>query len=271
MLKTAASLLFAKPSAPAAETINLRRWFILFLLYLILLAAVALAGIRAWSADNDPTMLRLWLAALYVFYLSLCCNFFPAPTAWIILLMASPVVALFDPAAVSHATGWSDAAARRIAPLLSVSMVAVLGAAATTMANLNEYHIFTFLLRFNRVRKIRETRLYLWARKAFDVSPFALLTLVCFIPLPIDVVRWLAVTANYPRARFALANFIGRLLRYLILAGAAACFNIGWRGILFIQLALILLIVLRYIPKLIGKIKTPPQNIITHSEGCPLC
>jgi membrane protein YqaA with SNARE-associated domain len=272
MLKSIASLLFAKtPASSTTDTFNLRRWFIFFVIYMILLTIVALAALHAWAAGGNPAMLRVWLAALYVFYLSLCCTFFPAPTAWIILLMASPVVALFNPAALAHSTGWSVDAASRLAPLFTVAVVAALGAAATAIANLNEYHIFTFLLRYGRVRKIRQTRLYLWAKNAFDVSPFALLFTFSFIPIPVDVIRWLAITAGYPRSRFTLAYFLGRFLRYTILAGAAVCFHLSFKAILIIQITLVALVLIRYIPRAINKFKTSSSQPLTSSEPCQSC
>ncbi|MDD4892287.1 MAG: hypothetical protein PHU85_20385, partial [Phycisphaerae bacterium] len=43
-----------------------------------------------------------------------------------------------------------------------------------------------------------------------------------FLPLPVDVIRLLAITFKYPRWRFAVACFVGRLARYAIMAYAIA-------------------------------------------------
>lgn len=182
--------------------------------------------------------MRGWLLALYLFYMSLCCTFFPAPTAWIILLMASPIVSMFD-------TG-----------ITTTLAVAAIGAAGTAIANLNEYHIFTFLLRYGKVHRVRQTRLFGTAKRWFSASPFALMALFSFLPVPVDLVRWLAISCRYSRLRYAGANFLGRFFRYGLLAGAATFLAIGWGGILGIQITLAALVIIRYLPRLVHKKET---------------
>lgn len=179
--------------------------------------------------------MRGWLLGLYLFYMSLCCTFFPAPTAWLILLMASPIVGMFE------------------SEIMTILAVAAIGATGTAIANLNEYHIFTFLLRYGKVHKVRQTRLFSTAKRWFSVSPFSLVALFSFLPVPVDAVRWLAISCRYSRLRYAGANFLGRLFRYGLLAAAATCLAIGWGGILGIQIALVVVVIIRYLPRLIYK------------------
>jgi membrane protein YqaA with SNARE-associated domain len=246
MFKHALNLLLHK-GHQNHDGINLRRWFLFYLLFLVALTTLALLNLFHYDRTDSSLSLRIWLSALYLFYLSLCCTFFPAPTTWIILLMASPIVALVEPHTLAGPLQLSESTASVLAALSTIFIVAALGALATAIANLNEYHIFTFLLRFGRVHKIRQTKFYRTAHRWFTVSPFAILALFGILPIPVDVVRWLAISSRYRRDHYAWANFLGRFVRYALLAAAATLLQIGWVGILVIQLTLSALVVLRFL------------------------
>jgi membrane protein YqaA with SNARE-associated domain len=171
---------------------------------------------------------RIWLGSVYVFYLSLCCTFFPLPTAWIVMLLATRDAALVE------AVVWR------------VLAVATLGALATCLANLNEYHIWMCLLRSRHLGRVRVTRLFRWARAKFEIAPFAVLVGFSFIPIPVDVVRWLAVACRYPRSRFFLAYFVGRWVRYGLLAWGTIWLELDWWPILWAQVGLVLLAAARF-------------------------
>jgi membrane protein YqaA with SNARE-associated domain len=96
--------------------------------------------------------------------------------------------------------------------------VAAVGAVASTMANLNDYHLFTWMLRNRRIGKLRDTKLYRVSARWFERSPFFLVTLFNILPIPVDVVRMLATTYRYGRLPFAAANFVGRFIRYAVIA-----------------------------------------------------
>ena len=219
----------------------MRRWFIFYLLYLSALAGTALYSLGTGGQNSDQSLAGPGLIGLYLFYMSVCCTFFPAPTAWIVLLMASPMIGV----------NFAQSENLYLQAVSTVVAVAAVGAFGTAMANLNEYHIFTFLLRFGRVYRLRNNRLYQTARKWFEVSPFALMTTMSFLPIPVDVVRWLAITHRYNRGHYFLAGFLGRLIRYSLLAATATVLKMNWLGILIVQVALILLVLLRYLPRLI--------------------
>ncbi len=199
---------------------GLRAWFVVLLLWLGGLTAVALVMFGRYE-QGDPTAMRIWLAALMCFYLSLCNSLLPLPTAWIILFAASPEFGLFE-------SGW-----------LRVVTVAGIGAVATIFANLTEYHALAFLFRYGLGRRIRRTRVYQWALRWFDVAPFQTLTLIGFVPIPIDAVRWLAILRHYSRVRFAMAYFVGRGLRYLLLAWFAVLMALGGWQILAVQAVMV--------------------------------
>ena len=48
------------------------------------------------------------------------------------------------------------------------------------------------------------------------------------IPIPVDVVRMLATTYRYPRVPFGAASFIGRFLRYGVIAFVTFWWDLGW-------------------------------------------
>jgi membrane protein YqaA with SNARE-associated domain len=229
------------------DVANLRIWFVMFLSWL---AGLALIGAWAFARleAGDAGGLGLWLAAVAMFYLSLCCLFFPLPTAWIVLLLASNEVALLESVP------------------LRVVTVATLCAAATAVANLNEYHVLTFMLRYRAVDRVRRTRLYRVAAAWFSVSPFWTITAFSFIPIPVDVVRILAIAARYSRVRFAAAYFVGRFFRYALFALSSAGLNLSPLDIALIQLVLVVLAGMKVLHAVIkrrrdrARAATPPES-----------
>lgn len=216
------------PGVPRPEpAINLRLWFVLFVLWMAALTVVARLSPLATEAGFEIGR-KVWLLSVYAFYLSLCCSFCPLPTAWIVLLMASNEVAL-----VSN-------------PMLRVVIVAVAGALGTVMANLNEYHLLTYLLGQGKVARVRDTRAYRLAAGWFSVTPFAVLLAVAVLPIPVDPVRWLAVAYRYPRRRFAAAYFTGRSLRYALFATLAVWLDLHRWHIIVIQAVIVALAGLKF-------------------------
>jgi len=207
-------------AAGAASLPGLRAWFAGYVLWMLALVGAARLAFDEYSAADTPAGAR-WLLPLGAFYLSLCNTLLPLPTAWVVLLLASHDVALFQ----------SDA--ERIAA------VALLGASATMMANLNEYHVLGYFLRSRLGGRIRQTHTYRWAVRWFDVAPFQTLALFAFLPIPVDFVRWLAILRRYPRGRFAAAYWIGRLPRYALLAGLSAALHLDAWEIALLQAALV--------------------------------
>lgn len=209
------------PSTPVASPrpaeLSLRRWFMLFGLYLALLGLPIVLLLDdvggSWRqlftdpGEHTTTEAQVLKLLIFAFYLSLCCTFIPLPTSWIVAAIATQKVAL---------TGelWSTAL-----------LVGLVGATASTMANLNDYHLFTLLLRHRRIAPVRQTRVGLRAVEWFNKAPFTLLVIFNIIPGPIDVARMVAATGRYPRLPFIGANFLGRFIRYVILAGV--CFAVG--------------------------------------------
>jgi membrane protein YqaA with SNARE-associated domain len=216
----------APPSvAPAGELLapdglRLRRWWAAYGLYVLLLAVPLVLLVlhepwqwSAWRHDfqntfkNTPPVIKLLTMALY---LSVCTTFVPLPTTWLIACVAT------REAAVAH-TAWG-----------TTLEVALVGAVASTIGNLNDFHIFTWMLRHHRVARLRQTRLHGRAAEWFARAPLFLLFVFNIIPIPVDVIRMLAATCRYPRLPFAAANVTGRFIRYGVVAFATYWWNLGW-------------------------------------------
>jgi membrane protein YqaA with SNARE-associated domain len=203
-----------------ADEVSVARWFAGYASALAAGVVVLLLLVRGahWPAEAGLSRAAEMVAALpasakllaFGLYLSLCCTFLPLPTGWIVAAVAARESA--------------------VAPGLWVTVLAValVGAAASTVANLNDYHLFTLLLRSRRVARVRCTKTYRLASRWFDRSPWLILMIFNVLPLPVDVVRMLAAGARYPRGAFASANFVGRLLRYGVIAYVTFLFDLGW-------------------------------------------
>lgn len=213
----------AASTVTARDLRQLRPWFAIYMGWLTVLFATALTMFARYESGQDGAK-AVWLLSLLAFYVSLCNSLLPLPTTWIVLLLASPEAGLFESAGVR------------------ITTVALLSATATMMANLNEYHVFGYFFRDKLGRRLRGTRMYQWAVRWFDVAPFQTLTFVAFVPIPVDVVRWLAILRRYPRPRFAAAYWLGRLPRYALLAGISAVLRLGAWEIIFIQVGLAVLL-----------------------------
>ncbi|MFH1417688.1 MAG: hypothetical protein ABII12_05305 [Planctomycetota bacterium] len=221
------------------DGINLRLWFVCFVAWLVGLTLASLWGMAAIDGTGSQVGWAVWALAGTAFYLSLCCTFFPAPTTWIVMLVASDMVA-------------AQVGLVGMAPL-RLAVVATVCAAATGIANLNEYHLFVYLLRKRRVAKVRDTRMFRTASRWFEKSPFWIVTLFSFLPIPVDVIRWLAITARYPRGRFFWAGFIGRWFRYAIWVLAAIGLHLDTWQIMLIQVVLAGAALIRILPRLLRR------------------
>jgi|GEM_PF-1103823 len=239
------------PGPGVSETgFGFRAWFALYLGWMIALAVTLLAGQGA-AEHGSRLGLAFMILAGYAFYLSLCCTFFPAPTMWVVMLVASNDLGLVA------------------SPFARVALVAGLGAFATAMANLNEYHIFTFLLRYDRQGRLRGNRAYRWAARWFTISPFTIIWAFAFIPLPVDVIRWLAILYQYSRTRFFAAYMLGRSLRYAVWAVSAVALNLAFWQIVAFQVALLAIAALKLVVSSVYRRGRPAPS--AGSDSGPPC
>lgn len=220
--------IFATPNTKR-DRLNLRAWFALFCLYLTAVALISLWGFDRFSETGSAQGRMVWWLGLYVFYLSLACTFVPLPTSWFVLFLASPLGPL----------------GLALGPIERVLLVAAAGAFATAVAHVNEYHLICYLLRLGRAHRITETRIYKWAERIFTLSPFLLQVSFNMVPIPADPARWLAIIHGYPLTKFFLAHWLGRFIRYGLMALVAEVLELSVVQIVVIQVLLLIIVVLK--------------------------
>jgi membrane protein YqaA with SNARE-associated domain len=239
-------------SLDSGDGVSVLRWLAVYAAYLAMLAgplAILLAG-EPWTWDDwihrtsetfRQTDVGIKLLGLGL-YLSLCCTFLPLPTGWIIAGVATRAAAVGPDV-------WT-----------TTLLVAGVGAAASMMANLHDYHLMTWMLRSHRIAAVRNTALYEKSSKWFSRSPFFWLVVFNFLPIPVDVVRMLSVTYRYPRIPFAISNFLGRFIRYAIIAYVTYACDLGWIA----PVALLVLAAVMGLAHMAGRFfrkpATPPVN-----------
>lgn len=176
-------------------------------------------------------------------YLSLCTTFIPLPTAFLVSLMSTGA------AAIASGTGQK------------MLIIGAVGALASTMGNLNDYHLFMLMLRSKRVAKIRNTRACQTAEKWFAKAPFAILLFFNTLQIPVDVARMLSAIYGYPRRLFIVANFCGRFVRYSVIVWVTCVLGKNdWIAPLAFLAFGALVAVIRIIPILLSKKKPAPAN-----------
>ena len=143
--------------------------------------------------------------------MSVACQFFPIPTM--------PAIAF---------------TAKAFHPVL----VAFVGALGTVIAYVIDYAILGWLFRNHRVKKVRDIHLYRKLLKYFDKYAFLTVAAAALLPIPVDVVRLLAISRAYNYWKYLLAAFVGRFPRYLILAYVGKELSVKWILIIFVVTSL---------------------------------
>ena len=196
---------------------------------------------RAWTGSPAETLAAtspvIKLIA-FMIYLTLCTTFFPLPTGWIVAAVATREAAI--------AAGVSDSAV--VVAAVTTVAVATVGGIGSTIANLNDYHLFTWMLRHRGIARGRNSRAYLAASRWFAKNPMLILIVFSMIPIPVDVVRMLATTYRYRRQAFAAANFIGRFARYGVIAFVTYWWDLGWIAVLALLALAVVLGATRVLP-----------------------
>lgn len=162
----------------------------------------------------------------YFVYMCLACQFFPIPTL--------PPIAF---------------AAKIFHPML----IAGVGAVGTCIANLNDYVILGWLFRHKKVQKIRDIKTYKRLLTFFDRYAFLTLSAAAFLPIPLDVIRLLAISRAYSFPKYVAATFVGRFPRYLIIAYLGK--ELPGRYILILFLVTLIPAVAKFISDIIKKRK----------------
>jgi len=212
--------MFATPQA-RGDRLRMRHWFYFYVACLAGVCLVCLKAVGIYTLTGNTTAWAIWLLGLYFFYLSLACTFVPLPTSWFVLLLASPAGGL--------GIDWP----------YRVLLVGGVGAAATALSHVNEYHLINYMLRLGSASVIRQSRAYKWAEGLFLYSPFLLQVAFNVLPIPADPGRWLATLHRYPLPKFIAAQWLGRFIRYTVMGIVAETFALTVWQIAAIQAALL--------------------------------
>jgi membrane protein YqaA with SNARE-associated domain len=229
---------FAALPCHERRSLNYWAWFIPFALVMVPLAAWGVSNLHVtgWTRDALLTSVQkvdpLARLAIVFSYCSVACTFLPLPTTALVC-----AAALLD--------------GQHLSPLLLATVLATVCTVGTCAANLHDYYLLTALYRYGRVRKVRQKKLYERFARWFRRSPFWTLVAASFIPIPVDVVRLMAISEGYSRVRFTAASFIGRWPRYFLLALFTKQFNLGWQAVLAVLAITAILALSRGVPKLI--------------------
>lgn len=127
-----------------------------------------------------------------------------------------------DPAVIYAATLYN--------PLVAVLLFGL----ATATASFLDYCTVKKILDIDKLEPIKQTSFFRAAVRGFYWRPWLTIAVFAFTPLPFFPLRILALSSNYPVARYVSANLAGRLPRYYLLAVGGA-----WLPIPLIYLVLI--------------------------------
>jgi membrane protein YqaA with SNARE-associated domain len=131
----------------------------------------------------------------YFFYMMVACTFFPLPTPPTVIYMGQH----YDP--------W---------------VVAVIGAVGSCVAGCIDYFIFSQLIKYKKVARLKETKTFQTFKRFFNKVAFVSMVTAAFTPIPFDPFRFMAITTSYNKLKYVTAIFLGRGARYYILAAFGA-------------------------------------------------
>jgi hypothetical protein len=174
-----------------------RRWDV----FLRAAALVGLLGIPVlYFVDNSAPL--VWLAVVSL----------PANSP------LSPLLPTFFEPLIIEAAKW--------APVWAVTLVACVG--YMYMEYLN-WHVYAWVLNWDRMAGFRSRRSVRWGVRMFAYSPFWMVVIFAFTPLPFWAGRALAILHHYPLGRFMVATVVGRVPRWWLYAWFGSRLHVpGW-------------------------------------------
>lgn len=105
------------------------------------------------------------------------------------------------------------------ARLLPLPTLALAGTLAASVAEVVNYRLVDWAAALPALARHRERKLVRWTVDAFLRAPFWTTVFVIFSPLPDTAVRILAPLGRYPVLKYVAATAVGRLPRFLLIAG----------------------------------------------------
>lgn len=120
--------------------------------------------------------------------------------------------------------------------LYAPALVAIVGGMATVPASAIDYQLFKRALALGPIAQANQSRISLFAQRAFLWQPWWTVVIVAFSPIPFYPVRLLAPMSNYPAPRYVVAVVVGRVPRYYLLAwgGSWAVSLLNWNPFTYI-------------------------------------
>ena len=100
----------------------------------------------------------------------------------------------------------------------SVWAVTVVATAAYLYMEYVNWHVYAWVLGWERLAGLRDRASVRWGIRHFGRSPFWTVVIFAFTPLPFWVARSLAILHGYPLRPFLIATAVGRLPRILFYA-----------------------------------------------------
>ena len=151
----------------------------------------------------------------YFVYMSASCSILPLPTPPYVIGMGK----IFNP--------W---------------LIAFLGALGNSFAAFFEYYLMTWLFsRSELQQKIEANKYFQRLVNIFNRAAFPCIVFTGFSPLPLDPFRFTAILTRYSIPKYLLAMFVGKYLRYYLLALLGDSFQIHNRYLFIMLLSLVLI------------------------------
>jgi hypothetical protein len=119
----------------------------------------------------------------------------------------SPILPTFFEPLIMEAAKWSPAWA-----------VTLVGTAGYMYMEYINWHVYAWVLNWNRLAAFRARPSVRWGVAVFGRSPFWMVVVFAFTPLPFWVGRALAILNHYPLRRFLFATVVGRVPRWFLYA-----------------------------------------------------
>ena len=150
----------------------------------------------------------------YFTYMTLACTVLPLPTHGVV---------------IDYAQRFND-------PYL----IAVLGGIGTSLSALIDYVLLVFISRYANMEKIKATLTYCRVERLFRKAGFATLLVISLLPFPLELAKVLGCVTRYNMIKFLVAIFLGRGIRYFLLAVGIPVTIPGWvlYGSTFVLLAI---------------------------------
>jgi membrane protein YqaA with SNARE-associated domain len=206
-----------------ADRIAPKRWLAVYAIYILALVVLTIF---------IPARYRVLTIGLT--YLSLATTLIPLNVTAGVLFMASGASM---PNMLNWLFGSPEASARVFGttpPDYSPILVALLASMATVMANLADYHAIAWFMRVGKVRRLARTKFYERIAAWFSKAPFFIVLMINLLAVPFGVDRLLAAPRGYHRGKFALAVFLGRFPRYIVVALVGRELKLDWWQIILI-------------------------------------